>query len=230
MIILHLHQESQKKERKLACSTSYYSQVKCKNWERTGIYHVGDLLRLEAAIIERSMKCSLQTSKNLNCLGKLMHLNWPSKEKLNNLTTCMRWGKLPCFCFLITSYRFLCSATHRNLALWMPLIDWQMALLSKSTRRISVLFSSLYVDINWYLSASERLRLYVSWCVLSFHSWDRDTSLSMSSLQSVLWKVIDLSPLSNYHHIIMGLWTDINSCNGDNNTNLPEETLTWITL
>ena len=176
------------------------------------------------------MRCSLQTSKNLNCWGNVMHLNWPSKEKLNNLKTCMRWGKLPCFCFLITSYTFPCSATHRNLALWMPLIDWQLAFLSKSTRRISVLFSSLYVAINWYLSASERLRLYVSWCVLSFHSWDRDTSLSMSSLQSLLWKVIDLSPLSNSHHIIMGLWTDINSSNGDNNTNLPEETLTWITL
>ena len=41
--MLHLHQESQKKERKLVCSTSYYSQVKCKNWERSGIYCVGDL-------------------------------------------------------------------------------------------------------------------------------------------------------------------------------------------
>ena len=43
-----------------------------------------------------------------------MHLNWPNNEKMNNFKTCMRWGKLPCFRFVITVYTFPCSATQRN--------------------------------------------------------------------------------------------------------------------
>jgi len=76
-------------------------------------------------------------------------------------------------------------------------------------RRIWVLFSSLYVAINWYLS------LCILVCFEFSDSWDRDTSVSISS-RSVLWKVIDLSPLSCCHHI-MGGCPDINSCNADNN-------------
>ena len=96
---------------------------------------------------------------------------------------------------------------------------WQLALHNKSTRNLQAYLSFVFKSVRSYKLISLSFWATLSLCILVYFefsdSWDRDTSVSISN-RSVLWKVIDLSPLSCCDHI-MGGCPDINSCNADNN-------------
>ena len=96
---------------------------------------------------------------------------------------------------------------------------WQLALHNKSTRNLQAYLSFVFKSVRSYKLTSLSFWATLSLSILIYFefsdSWDRDTSVSISN-RSVLWKVIDLSPLSCCDHI-MGGCPDINSCNADNN-------------
>ena len=72
-------------------------------------------VRLEAAIIERSMKrmfwADLEESELLITTNAL---ELAKQRKDEQFKTCMRWGKLPCFRFVITVICFR-AAQHRGI-------------------------------------------------------------------------------------------------------------------